>query len=167
MAPEIVVCNAGPLITLTKIGRLHLLQDLFGQIRIPQAVYEEVALRGTGRVGAIETREANWIVTQSAGDRLSVALLREDLGMGESEAIVLAQEVDAAWLLLDDALARRKASRIGIPVVGTLGVLLMAKSAGLIDAVKPALDDLRKTDFRVSPMVLDEVLNKAGESVST
>ena len=87
--------------------------------------------------------------------------------MGESEAIVLAQEVDAAWLLLDDALARRKASRIGIPVVGTLGVLLMAKSAGLIDAVKPALDDLRKTDFRVSPMVLDEVLNKAGESVST
>lgn len=163
MTPEIVVCNAGPLITLTKIGRLHLLRDLFGQIRIPQAVYEEVVLRGTGRVGAPETREANWIATQSAGDRLSVALLREDLGMGESEAIVLAQEVKATWLLLDDALARRKAKRIDIPVVGTLGVLLMAKSAGLIDTVKPALDDLRKTDFRASQRVLNDVLIKAGE----
>lgn len=95
---------------------------------------------------------------------MSITLLREDLGLGESEAIVLARELNALWLLLDDALARRKANRIGIPVVGTLGVLLMAKNAGLISAVRPVLDDLGKTDFRASQRVLDEVLSKAGES---
>lgn len=167
MTPEIVVCNAGPLITLTKIGRLHLLRDLFGQITIPQAVYDEVVLRGSGRVGALETRDAAWILVRSAGDRLSITLLREELGLGESEAIVLAQELNASWLLLDDALARRKANRVGIPVVGTLGVLLMAKNAGLISAVKPTLDDLGKTDFRASQRVLDEVVLKAGEGFET
>lgn len=163
MTIEIVVCNAGPLITLTKINRLHLLRDLFGQITIPQAVYDEVVLRGSGRVGALETRDAGWILVRSAGDRLSITLLREELGLGESEAIVLAQELNASWLLLDDALARRKANRLGIPVVGTLGVLLMAKNAGLISTVKAALDDLGRTDFRASQRVLDEVLYKAGE----
>jgi hypothetical protein len=167
VTPETVVCNAGPLITLAKISRLHLLRDLFGQITIPQAVYDEVVLRGSGRVGALEIRDAAWILVRSAGDRLSITLLREELGLGESEAIVLAQEINASWLLLDDALARRKANRIGIPVVGTLGVLLMAKDTGLISAVRPALDDLGKTDFRASQRVLDEVLLKADESFET
>jgi hypothetical protein len=86
-----------------------------------------------------------------------VAVLRESLGAGESEAIVLAQELGADLLLLDDALARRKADRLGLNVKGTLGVLLLAKQAGLLDAVKPVPAALQQTDFRASPRVFGEV----------
>lgn len=160
---SLVVSNAGPLITLAKIQRSQLLKDLFGHIVIPRAVFEEVVLRGAGQPAAEETRSAGWIKTRSAVDDLSVAVLRESIGAGESEAIVLAQELGADLLLLDDALARRKAERLGLKVMGTLGVLLLAKQAGLLDAVKPVLAALQQTDFRASLRVYGEVLARAGE----
>jgi predicted nucleic acid-binding protein len=91
-------------------------------------------------------------------------VLRESLGAGESEAIVLAQELGADLLLLDDALARRKAERLGLKAIGTLGVLLLAKETGLLDAVKPVLIELQRTDFRASLRVYEEVLARAGEN---
>ena len=100
--PEVVVANAGPLITLAKIGRFDLLQELFGRVTIPQAVYDEVVLHGGGQPGARETEVAGWISIQPAGDRLAVAFLGEELGPGESEAIVLAQELSASgscWMM--------------------------------------------------------------------
>ena len=161
---SLVVSNAGPLITLAKIQRPQLLKDLFGHIVIPRAVFEEVVLQGAGEPGAEETRSAGWIETRSAADDLSVAVLRESLGAGESEAIVLAQELGADLLLLDDALARRKAGRLGLKVMGTLGVLLLAKQRGYLEMVKPILSELQQTDFRASTRVYEEVLVRAGES---
>ncbi len=163
MTSGLVVSNAGPLITLAKIQRSQLLKDLFDQIVIPRAVFDEVVLRGAGEPGAEETRNARGIETRLVVDDLSVAVLRESLGAGESEAIVLAQELGADLLLLDDALARRKAERLGLKVMGTLGVLLLAKEAGLLDAVKPALAELQQTDFRASGRVYDEIRAKADE----
>jgi predicted nucleic acid-binding protein len=164
MTSGLVVSNAGPLITLAKIQRSQLLKGLFGQIVIPRAVFDEVVLRGAGEPGAEETRNARWIEISLAVDVLSVSLLRESLGAGESEAIVLAQELGADLLLLDDALARRKAERLGLKAIGTLGVLLLAKEAGLLDAVKPVLIELQRTDFRASLRVYEEVLARAGEN---
>jgi predicted nucleic acid-binding protein len=164
MTSGLVVSNAGPLITLAKIQRSQLLKGLFGQIVIPRAVFDEVVLRGAGEPGAEETRNARWIEISLAVDVLSVSVLRESLGAGESEAIVLAQELGADLLLLDDALARRKAERLGLKAIGTLGVLLLAKEAGLLDAVKPALIELQRTDFRASLRVYEEVLARAGEN---
>jgi predicted nucleic acid-binding protein len=158
-----VVSNSGPLIALASIGKLSLLRDLFGQVFIPQAVYEEVVVRGRGEPGARETSEATWIKTLTAQDRLSVSLLREELDAGESEAIVLAQELQADYVLIDEAIARRKTRLIGLDMTGTLGVLLMAKEAGLIAAVKPLLDALRQTDFRMGSRVYHQILVKAGE----
>ena len=161
--PDLVVSNASPLITLAKIGQFGLLEKLFGRVIIPQAVYAEVVIRSAGGPGASETNLADWIEVRQAVDNLAVAVLQEHLGAGESEAIVLAQTVGATLVLLDDALARRKAERVGLTAVGTLGVLLMAKQAGLIEAVNPPLAALRQTDFRISARVLDEVLTRAGE----
>ena len=162
--PNLVVSNASPLITLAKIGQFGLLEKLFGRvIIIPQAVYAEVVIRSAGGPGASETNLADWIEVRQAVDNLAVAVLQEHLGAGESEAIVLAQTVGATLVLLDDALAKRKAERVGLTAVGTLGVLLMAKQAGLIEAVNPPLVALRQTDFRTSARVLDEVLARAGE----
>jgi len=161
---ELVVSNSGPLITLATIGRLDLLKSLFVRIAVPQAVYEEVVIQGQGEPGSKEVAEAEWIHTVPVQDRLAVNLLQESLDTGESEAIVLGQELNARYILLDDALARRKADLIGLSVVGTLGVLLMARKAGLVPAVKPILDDLMQTDFRMSERVREVVLAKSGEA---
>jgi predicted nucleic acid-binding protein len=159
-----VVSDAGPIIALSAIGQLDLLRKLFGVVCIPAAVYHEIVVQGEGQPGSRETHEATWISATEARERLAVLLLRDELGAGESEAIVLAQELNAHYLLLDDAAARRKAQRLGIRIIGTLGVLLMARSANLIPAVKPLLNELRQTDFRMSATVYREVLQKAGEA---
>lgn len=161
--PEPAVSNSSPLIALATIGRFELLKSLFGEIAIPQAVYEEVVVQGHGEPGSTEIAEAEWIRTIPIKDRLAADLLQESLDLGESEAIVLGQELSARYVLLDDELARRKADLIGLPVAGTLAVLLMAKQAGLIDTVGLALVDLRQTDFRVSERVYTAVMAKAGE----
>ena len=162
--PDLVVSNAGPLISLSTVSQLDLLRALFGQIAIPQAVYDEVVVRGEGEPGSREVGEADWIKIHHVKDQLAVELLRETLDAGESEAIVLAQELNAKYAILDDGLARRKARLIKLRLVGTLGVLLMAKEVGLIPAVKPILDELRQTEFRVSDRVYQDVLAKAGEA---
>jgi predicted nucleic acid-binding protein len=161
--PDLVVSNAGPLISLSTISQLDLLRALFGQVVIPQAVYDEVVVHGESEPGSNEVDEADWIKICQVKDHLAVDLLREALDAGESEAIVLAQELNAKYVLLDDGLARRKARFIKLPMMGTLGVLLMAKEAGLISGVKPILDELRQTDFRMSNRVYQRVLAKAGE----
>lgn len=159
-----VVSNSGPLIALAEINRFLLLKQLFGEFSIPSAVYREVVVDGAGRSGAKETAEADWIKTVEVQDRLAVDLLRDELGPGQSEAIVLATELSADYILLDDWKARRKARHLGLRVNGTLGVLLMAKVAGLVKEVKPLLNQLQKTDFRMSSKVYQDVLAKAGES---
>ncbi len=159
-----VVSNSGPLIALATVGKLDLLKDLFGQIYTPAAVYDEVVVHGEGKPGARETSEAEWIKTLKVEEHLAVSLLREEMDAGESEAIVLAQELNADYVLIDEAVARRKTRLIGLRMAGTLGILLMAKEAGLIVAVKPILDELKQTDFRMSSRVYQEVLVKAGEA---
>jgi predicted nucleic acid-binding protein len=161
--PERVVSNSSSLIALATIGRLALVKGLFQEIAIPRAVYEEVVIQGQGEPGSKEVAEAEWIRTIPVQDQLAADLLHESLDMGESEAIVLAQELGARYVLLDDELARRKANLIGLSVAGTLAVLLMAKDAGLIPTVGSVLAELRQTDFRMSERVYAAVLAKAGE----
>jgi predicted nucleic acid-binding protein len=159
----LVVSNSSPLIALATIGRLALLKSLFGKIAVPEAVFEEVVIQGQAEPGSQEVAAAEWIRTIPVNDQLAVTLLQESLDLGESEAIVLGQELGARYVLLDDELARRKADLLGLPVAGTLAVLLMAKQAGLIAAVEPVLTELMQTDFRMSERVLTAVLTKAGE----
>ena len=94
---------------------------------------------------------------------LAVQLLREELDSGESEAIVLARELDAVLVLIDERAATRKARGIGLQTVGTLGVLLMAKNKGLVPDLKPLLDSLRQADFRMSDDLYRLVLASVGE----
>ncbi len=164
-SPGHVVSNSGPLIALATVGKLELLHGLFGRICIPEAVYSEVVIRGKGQPGSMEVDAAEWIETHVVRDAFAVNLLRDELGVGESEAIVLAQELGARYLLLDDGAARRKTQRLGLSALGTLGVLLVAKEAGVIALVKPVLDELRRSDFRMSLRIYGEVLLKAGETL--
>lgn len=159
------VANASPLIALAKIDRFLLLRHLFGEIVVPDAVWTEIAVRGVGKPAAdlvLSAYQQGWLQRRKVNDMLAVAVLRATLGPGEAEAIVLAQEIEASWVLLDDDLARAQAVRIGLQVKGTAGILLTAYQAGLLEDLKGALDDLRAEGFWLGERVYRAILDEAG-----
>ena len=97
-------------------------------------------------------------------DRHAVRLLRSQLHAGESEVLVLGHELSAVWVVLDDLDARRIASRLGLQVVGTIGLLLAAKQRGDIPSLRIELDRLLAKGFRLSPKLRALVLARAGEA---
>lgn len=158
----IVVSNTSPINSLAAINRLHLLQQLYGSVIIPEAVYRELKV---GLVPAArEVQKFDWIQTLPVANRTLVAELSEAIDEGESEAIVLAIELNAELLLIDNLKARSKAVRLGLDLIGLLAVLQEAKNQGLIPAAKPVLDDLIViAGFRVGTVLYDRVLQDVGE----
>lgn len=160
-----VVSNSSPLIGLARVNQLHLLQQLYSEIHLPAAVWNEVVVQGAGQPGATAVQSAAWIRQSAVKNAPLVLSLSQELGAGESEAIVLAQELPADLLILDERHAREKARRLGIRFTGVLGVLVEAKSRGLLPAVKPVMLDLRNlAGFHISPLLEADVLRQAGEN---
>lgn len=159
----IVVSDATPLIALARIGQITLLHSLFGKVYVPQAVYDEVVTHAPHHPGADQVRQADWIEVRAPGDRSKVTYLRIDLDLGEAEALVLAEELAADLVLVDEMKARLAAETLGLRFIGTVGLLLLAKRRGLVAQVLPMLDDLRAKRFRLSEKVYQAVLRQAGE----
>jgi len=132
-------------------------------IRIPGSVYAKVVTNARGRPGAVEVSQADWIVTQTSADRTKVDYLRADLDAGEAEALVLAEEVSADWILLDETKARLAANLLGFRYMGTIGLLLLAKRLGELEVVRPFLDELNEKNFYISERVYQLTVRKAGE----
>lgn len=160
----IVVADAGPLIALAQIGHVALLESLYGRLHISPAVRDEVTISGHGHPGSAEIAGASWIEVVLPQDRTAVALLRERLDLGESEAIVLAIELHADLLLMDEARGRRIAEARGLKKTGTIGTLIIAKKRGLIPAVSPLLDELVARGFRMSEELYRSTRVLAGET---
>ena len=135
----IAVSDSSPLIALAKIGKLDILKELFGEIVIPEAVWYEVAVKGKGKPGAEDVRKAEWIKIREVEDRLSVEVLKSEIEVGEAEAIVLAKELNADLLIIDENIPRVIAESIGLRVAGSLAIIYIAKKRGLI---KEDLDDI-------------------------
>ena len=150
-----VVSNSSPLIALAGIQRLNLLPAIFESILIPPAVAREI--------GPSIPVLARWLRIQAPNVLPSVSLLRRRLGAGERDALALAIELRADWIILDDLPARRSAEAAGLNVIGTLGMLLAAKRAGLLESIRPELDALVRTSFFLSPQLYDQLLQAAGE----
>ncbi len=161
-----LVLDSSALITLARIGRLDLLRQIAGTVHIPEAVYEEVVQAGQGRLGGVEVAQAEWITRHEVQDRAAVGRLRSQGGRGEAEAIVLGRELEADALILDDATARRLAESEGRRVVGLLGLVLHAKAGGLIEAVKPILDDMVTAGFFLDETLYSSILRQAREGPS-
>jgi predicted nucleic acid-binding protein len=158
-----VISNSTPLIYLAAIGKFGLLQDLYGRVHIPSAVYDEVVIQGAGRWGSAETAAANWIDRHLVTDVAGVALHRTKLHLGESEVIVLADELRADLVIVDETAARQVIAQLGIGLIGTIGVLISAKLSGLLAALKPELDQLRICRFRLSDRLYRASLKAVGE----
>ncbi len=160
----IVVSNTTPLIGLAVIGQFDLLHQLFAEIHIPQAVYDEVVVAGRELEEAKrEVSNAPWIQTVAVQDQLAVDVLLDELDRGEAETIVLGRELAADWVLMDEKKGRRKLTQLGIQKVGTIGILLKGKQEGMIQTLRPSLEMLREKGFSVSQPVIDAVLQQANE----
>jgi uncharacterized protein len=163
----IVVSDTSPITNLAAIRQLELLQQLYVSIVIPTAVFNEMA--GVDKIvpGAIEVQTLPWIQKISVVDFQQVRELQtiqDNIDLGEAEAIVLALELKADLLLMDERRGRALATSCGINVIGLLGILLQAKHKGLVTAVKPLIDQLRaEVDFGVSEKLYIAILESAGE----
>ena len=161
-----VVSNSSPIIHLAKIDQLHLLEGLFGEIIIPEAVYKECIIEGKGRSEVSRILKASWLRMVPVQNQILVKLLNSEIDQGESEAITLALETNASLILLDDADAREKARLYKLQITGIIGVLLRSKKSGNIESLAPILDRLRNTGFWLSDKIITRLLIEAGEGVS-
>jgi uncharacterized protein len=159
-----VVCDASTLIALARIGQLDILGRVGARVMIPRAVYDEVVVQGVGKPGADEIRDAPWIETHEVANRDVVARFRAVLHAGESEAIALAQEIEADVIILDDEQARNTARAEGLKVVGLLAFLILAKEREIISHVRPLLDALRHQGFFIGDELYHHILRQADES---
>lgn len=161
-----VICNTSPLQYLHQIGQLHLLQNLADRISVPSAVVKELAVGRTHGFDLPDPSVLNWITVRDPRS-LAVLPLVYDLDAGESAVLALALESAAAKVVLDDWQARQVAGALRIPLIGTLGILLNAKEAGLVVEVKPHVEQLQQLGFRLSSHTRSAVLKLAGESGGT
>jgi len=158
-----IVCDSTALIGLAKIGKLELLEKIFGEVFVPNAVFAEVVDRGKGRPGAKEVQDAKWIRKRTVKNNRTVDMLSAEMGRGEAEVLVLGKELNADWLILDDERARNSAQSAEFRIIGLGGILLLAKQFGFISDVKPLLDELESKNFRLGTRVRNEILKKANE----
>jgi hypothetical protein len=157
-----IVVNSSPLIALSRIGHLQLLPDIYSEVYIPLAVQKEIVSVGI-RVGTEAVKNASWIHVVTVSNPNAVHLFRKKLDAGESEAIVLAVELNAELLLMDELKGRRIAEAMGLNISGTLGTLVLAKKRGFLTELKPLLAALMTSEFRMAKPLYHKVLSLVGE----
>ena len=161
-----IIADTGPIIALAKVSRLQLLSAIFGQIHIPNAVYRELMAKTGDEADEIDealrdfisVEELNYHFPENLGQRL------QQLGKGEKDAILLAHLEHANTLLImDDKAARNAAIELGIPVTGSVGVIITAKNKGLIPHAGNLLLAMRERGYWLSDKIIIQAKKQAGE----
>jgi len=156
----VIVSNASPLIVLLKINKLSILKELFEKIIIPEAVYKEITAKEPDKLIFDKT---GWIKTRSVTNIEMTTLLEKLVNTGEAEAIVLAKELKIT-LLIDDAKARKYAMLLNIELIGTLGLLKIAKKNGLVQSVRKVIEDMLAEGYYIEDKLVRKILKDVGES---
>lgn len=156
------VVDASPLILLQKVGQIGLLHELCDELVVPEIVVREVGAKKDGV--ALIDRIASLPRARIETEVVDTAELRAwDLGRGESQVIALAALTPGARAVLDDLDGRRCAQAFGVPVIGTLGVVLRAKRRGALPTARPVIEHLRGVGLFVSDDLVEAVLSHLGE----
>ncbi len=153
----IVVSDSGPLIHLSRVKKLEVLRDFFSEIYIPDAVYEELTSK-KGMPGYEEVKSYTWIKRKRIDG--SIAFLMDYLDKGESEAILLAKELDADLLLIDDLAGRRISRTHDIEVMGTLGILDRAANKDINIDLEKVIKELRNKGFWMDDDLFEKLMEK-------
>lgn len=158
-----VIVNSTPIILLSNINQLELLKQIYGEITIPQAVYDEVTEKPDSACQNLKNH-FGWIKIETIKNPLQKKMYQAKLHDGEVEVMILAQEEPKADLvILDDNTAKKTARFLELTVTGTLGILVKAKQLKLIEKIKPLMDALIGNGFFVAQNVYNMVLEQAGE----
>ena len=155
----IVVADSSPLILLSRVGVLDAFATAFREVVVPDAVWREVVEARPDARGVSALRAAPWLRV----DARELPAIDMGLDPGETAAITLAEVLHADLLLIDERAGRVVAERRGLLVRGTLGVLVQLRETGALTALKPVVDALAAEGFRVSPVLIAEVLGRVGE----
>lgn len=158
-----VIVNSTPLIALCNANLLFILKELYGNITIPQAVFDEVTAKPDSACLQIK-ENLDWIFVEKIQDVADRKMYKAKLHAGEVDVMILAQESPQADLvIIDDNAAKKTAKYLGLTVTGTLGVLLKAKKSGIIFSVKDAINKLQANGFYIDSKIVKLVLNQAEE----
>ncbi len=150
--PKTIISDTSCFIILSKIEALDLLQKIYGQIITTSDIAEEF--------GEILPK---WVIIKDASDSYKQKILELQLDKGESSAIALAIEMPESIFILDDFKARKIAQQLGLTITGTIGVIVKAKLIGKIPSIKPYLDKIKITNFRISSEIEEQALKEANE----
>lgn len=160
----IVVSDTSPISNLIQINCLNLLEEVFQTIIIPDYVDEEIRRLGSFGIDLDSYLSASWIQIQSPLNVPLVEDLVHQVDQGEAEAIALALELEADYLLIDERLGNQVAQIKGLHTIGLLGVLVQGKSIGVIDLIAPILDSLQnEAGFWIGRALRERVLGEVGE----
>ena len=159
MANPLAVTNTSPVIALTCLSHLDLLCQLYRAVLVPFAVWNELS----AKKNASEPPALLALATMQFAPDRPAPPATSHLHVGERQAIAVALANPGAFVIIDDGQARKVARGLGVPVIGTVGILLEAKRARIIPQVRPLLTALAQTTFRVSPKLVRAVLKVAGE----
>lgn len=147
---------------------MDLLRELYGQLLVPPAVWQEVVVSGQGQPGAAELRRAvqdAWICIEVPASTVLLPANIPPLHPGEVEAIQLALSKQDALLVIDEAVGRAVATGLGLKVIGIIGLLVLAKQRGLIPSLLEELQRLRGPGrFRISQSLFQHALRLGGEA---
>ena len=149
---KVIISDTSCLILLDKIGELNLLNKLFGMIIITQEIADE-----------FKRELPDWFKIENPINKTYQKILEASLDKGEASAIAFAIEQGDCLLIIDDYKGRKYAEQLGIKITGTLGVIIDAKLIGYIKSVKPLLEKIKETDFRLTPELEKKTLEKSGE----
>ena len=154
-----LIGDSSALVTLAVVNQLELLEKLYDNLYIPQAVFDEVT-----QIGKPQSNKLRQFL-QGKVKQVDLTLTHLGLGLGELEAITLYKKLDADVLLIDDNRAKKYASLNGVKVIGSLGILVKAKEKGHIERVKPFLDEIQKSEVYISQKLIEKVLEICGENL--
>ena len=160
------ISNTSPILNLAIVGQLSLLREQFGEVRIPTAVLGELRVEENlpGSRSVEEALEAGWLQVEEVQDQALSQVLQRDLDRGEAEAIVLALQVKAERVLLDEREGRRVAKSLGLKVTGVLGILLRARREGRLASLQKAMDELREqAGFRIGAELYAGLIRESEE----
>ena len=158
------ISNSSPLILLSSIGRFELLHEIYGEVYVPPAVWQETVVAGAGRAGAAELMQSSWVIRRPLPESGPLPARLSILDPGEAEVIALGlSDSSGASIILDDLRARRVAKRAGLSVTGTAGVVVLAKQRGLIHSAAIVLEELISAGLYLGESAFQELLSNANE----
>jgi len=156
-----VISNTTPILSLLKIDKLDVLQKLYGEIIIPNAVYKEIE-QGINKPYYQNLKEIIWIKIEGISDKKALQYFN-DLDAGEAEVLILANEINADLVIIDEILGRKFAQKLNINLTGTLGILLKAKELNYIENISSLITQLRDKGTWINPKLANKILELANE----